>query len=243
MQDQLECAGDGKSGICQVEDTDLESAFPCTCCVALMLNSELRNLLRAAFWGWGSQLQAFTMSFHGQTLRDHLTWPCTWNAPEPSTHACTWASGWEGINPLWNPKPNSFNENQMRVYSAPRSVFSEGYGDIVLPINELRVLRQRQTSKLITAGDITGDGSGGYILGDRRRIEKVINNQRRKRHFICILKDKSESDRSKKLRGQNEGVTIIEITEHFPMFQVYSKPFLHITSFNPHSNTLRQILS
>ena len=200
MQDQLECAGDGKSGICQVEDTDLESAFPCTCCVALMLNPELGNLLRAAFWGCKSQLQAFTMSFHGQTLRDHLTWRCTWNAPEPSTHPCTWASGWEGIKPLWNLKPISFNKNQMRVYSAPRSVFNEGYGDIVLAINEFRVLWQRQICKLITAGDITGDESGGYILRDRRGIEKVINNQRRKKHLICILKGKSESDRSEKVK-------------------------------------------
>ena len=69
MQDQLKCAGDGKSGICQVKDTDSESAFPCTCHVALILKPELRNLLTAAFWGRGSQLQAFTMSFHGQTLR------------------------------------------------------------------------------------------------------------------------------------------------------------------------------
>lgn len=97
---------------------------------------------------------------------DHLTWPRTWNASELSTQPCTWASGWEGIKPLWNPKPNSFSKNHMRVYSAPR--FNEGYGDIVHAISELRVLWQRQICKLITAGDITGDGSGGYILRGRR---------------------------------------------------------------------------
>ena len=54
----------------------------------------------------------------------------------------------------------------MGAYGAPS--FNAGYGDTVLAINELRVLRQRQIRKLTTAGDITGDGSGGYVLRGRR---------------------------------------------------------------------------
>ena len=124
---------------------------------------------------------------HSQCLSMARHWETTSHGDVPEMH-------------LWNLKPISFNKNQMRVYSAPRSVFNEGYGDIVLAINEFRVLWQRQICKLITAGDITGDESGGYILRDRRGIEKVINNQRRKKHLICILKGKSESDRSEKVK-------------------------------------------